>query len=694
MQRRVQQTHRHGQARHRGEDAFEIAALERQQLLQSAFELVLDLGVLFLDGLPGRVVFGGGKLLQIGRIIIGRQDHLPHRPDAVAFKEHVLGARQTDALGAEIPGPLCIGRRVRVGANAQRPDLVAHLHEFAEVAAQRGRNRRQLAVHHLAAGAVETDPVALLQGHLADVQLLAGVVDVEVAHAGDAALAHAAGDHRRVAGHAAERRQNALRRVHPANVLRAGFSANQNHFLAVLSPGLGHLGGEDNLADRRARRSRQTLANDVPFGLRVKLRMQQLVQLIGCNAHHGVFLGNQTLVDHVHRDLHGRRRGPFAGTGLEDIELLLLDGELHILHVLVVLLQARHEPGQLRVGLGHHLVELAQLDRRADAGHDVFALGVHQKLAVELLLARAGVAREADARAAVVAHVAEDHGLHVDGGAQQPLDVVQFAIADGARAVPRAEHRVDRMGQLDLSVLREHLADMVLVDLLVCFDHAVQLLGVEVAVQLHARPLLGLVDLLFEVVVVAAHHDVAEHVDEPTIDIVGETGVAGLLDNAFHHPIVQTEVQNRVHHAGHGRGGAASHADQQRTVRIAHLHPHGLFELGQVGVHLFVQPLGPFAFGLVVLAADLRRDGKARRDRNAQVGHLGQVGAFAPQELFHLGIAFRLPVAEEVHPFFCHACFLLLARVISARALLFRIGSANFTVARPRQRDRDFLPGR
>jgi hypothetical protein len=53
--------------------------------------------------------------------------------------------------------------------------------------------------------------------------------------------------------------------------------------------------------------------------------------------------------------------------------------------------------------------QLVDLLRGADAGHDVFALGVHQELAEQLLFAGGGVARERDAGAGGVAHVAEDH---------------------------------------------------------------------------------------------------------------------------------------------------------------------------------------------------------------------------------------------------------------------------------------------
>ena len=49
------------------------------------------------------------------------------------------------------------------------------------------------------------------------------------ARADDAGASHAARDHRRVAGLAADRGQNALGDVHAVNVVRRGFLAHQNH---------------------------------------------------------------------------------------------------------------------------------------------------------------------------------------------------------------------------------------------------------------------------------------------------------------------------------------------------------------------------------------------------------------------------------------------------------------------------------
>ena len=77
---------------HRLEDSFEVAALHRQQLGQRAPP----------SGL------------------VARDDHLAHRVDAVALEEHVLGATEPDALGAEAARDARIVRRVGVGAHLSR----------------------------------------------------------------------------------------------------------------------------------------------------------------------------------------------------------------------------------------------------------------------------------------------------------------------------------------------------------------------------------------------------------------------------------------------------------------------------------------------------------------------------------------------------------------------------------------------
>jgi hypothetical protein len=90
MQRRIQEADGDRVALHRPEDGLEVAALHGEKLGQRT--------------LSPRDVLG--------------DDHLPHGEEPVAGKEHVLGAAQADALGAEVAPTVGVGRRVGVHPNA------------------------------------------------------------------------------------------------------------------------------------------------------------------------------------------------------------------------------------------------------------------------------------------------------------------------------------------------------------------------------------------------------------------------------------------------------------------------------------------------------------------------------------------------------------------------------------------------
>ena len=91
----------------------------------------------------------------------GREDHLAHHGQALGGHEHVLGAAQPDALGAELARPARVLGRVGVGAHAQAPALVGPGRDGGEVLAELGRHERQRAQHERARRAVDRDHVAL-----------------------------------------------------------------------------------------------------------------------------------------------------------------------------------------------------------------------------------------------------------------------------------------------------------------------------------------------------------------------------------------------------------------------------------------------------------------------------------------------------------------------------------------------------
>ena len=166
-------------------------------------------------------------------------------------------------------------------------------------------------------------------------------------------------------------------------------------------------------------------------------------------------LGDDALVDHVGRDLHRGRRRPLGAARLEHVQPAALDRELEVLDVAVVALEPLGDLLELGVDLGQVVAHLADRLGRPDAGHDVLALGVREVLAEERLLAGVRVAREGDAGARVVAHVAEDHRHDVDRRAQVVGDLLVVAVVAGALAEPGGEDGLDREVELVERVARE-----------------------------------------------------------------------------------------------------------------------------------------------------------------------------------------------------------------------------------------------
>ena len=271
----------------------------------------------------------------------------------------------------------------------------------------------------------------------------------------------------------------------------------------------------------------------------------------------------------------------------------------------------------------------------ADAGHHVLALRVDEEVAVGALGARGGVAREPDAGPRVVVAVAEDHRLHVDGGAEIVRDVLALAVRDGTGTVPAAEHGLDGAAQLLHRLLGEGLAGVALHDLLVGVDQVAQQLDGDLGVRRRPGELLGRLEERVELLTGQLEDDAPVHGDEAPVGVEGEALVAGLLGQPLDRFVVEAQVEDRVHHAGHGELGARAHRDEQRVGGVADGLAHGLLEPGPGGGHLRVEALGPAARHVV--AAGVGRDGEPRGHGELEYRrHLGQVGALAAQEVLEL----------------------------------------------------------
>ena len=418
--------------------------------------------------------------------------------------------------------------------------------------------------------------------------------------------------------------------------------------------------GDD--AGRRARRGRQAARQHRARGIGIEPRVQELVERGRVDATHRGGPVDQPLVRHLDGDAHTGRGGAFAGAGLQHPELAALHRELDVLHVAVVVLEAADDVDQLAVDLGHRLFHRRlgravgllggqrQRLRRADAGDDVLALRIDQEFAEYRVLAGRRVAREGDTGGAVVAHVAEHHGLHVDRGAPAFRNVVQAAVSDRAFVHPRAEHRADGALQLVANVLGEGLVGPSRDQVLEALDQRAPVVGFELGIERHAAAVLVRLDQVLEFVVRDAEHDVAVHLDEAAVAVVGEARVAALAGQALDGVVVEAEVEDGVHHAGHRGAAARTHRDQERLVGVAEARADDRLDAAERLGDLVVEVVRHGVVVGVIGGAHLGGDGEAGRHRQAEVRHLGQPRALAAQQLAHRRAALGRAVAETVHP--------------------------------------------
>ena len=631
MQRRIEEADGDGIAAQRLVQFFEVGLLHRLDLGESRFAL--------FDGVGA--------------------DHLAERGDPCRIEEHVLGTAKADALRAERGSLFRILRGIRVGADRHCLVLVGQFHDAPEIAAVRiGGNGRDQAVIDGARGAVQRNAVALFEHFAREGELLVLLVHLDVAAAGDAAGTHAARDDRRMRRLSAADGEDALRILHAFDVLRRGLEADENDLFAFLALFDCIFRREDDGTRGSAGRGRDALADDVFFvrfleSLGIELRVQQHVKRLRVDLHERFLLGDHALVDEVARDLDRGGGGTFAVTRLQHVEFFVFDGELHILHVAVMIFEDLADILELFIHIGEYVCHLGDGHRGTDARDDVLALCVGEEFAHQALFAGGGVTRERDARAAVVAHVAERHHLDVDGRAPTVRDVVIHAVDVRTGVVPRTEDRFDRAEELFLRVGREVGADLLFIFGLELVGEFFEVVRRQFDVLCDALLFLHLVDELFKIFFADFHDDVGIHLDETAIAVPRPAGIAGFCRDGLDHFFVETEVEDGVHHAGHGSARARTDGDEQGVLFIAELLAADVLHLVDILHDLRLDGRIDLPAVLIVLRACFRGDREALRHGKTDVGHLCKVRALAAEEFAHLCIAFR----EKVAIFFCHKRF-------------------------------------
>ena len=242
--------------------------------------------------------------------------------------------------------------------------------------------------------------------------------------------------------------EHPTRRSYPLDIVGAGLRPDEDY----ASRGLGNRYGFKRIEHYPARdgswRSIEAPGDGlVTFG-ELNSVVKQRPDIVGCDAQKGLVLGEQAVFYHVNGNLDRGLAAAFAGAGLEHEELARLHRELHVLHVVEVVLQVPGEVLQLIVDLGHLVLQGIDTLRSPDTRHQVLALGHGQVLAEKAPGPGARVPAEDHTCAGHFIPVAHDHRLDDGRCADVRRNVVEASVFVGPRVVPGPEHGLQAINHL------------------------------------------------------------------------------------------------------------------------------------------------------------------------------------------------------------------------------------------------------
>jgi len=223
-------------------------------------------------------------------------------------------------------------------------------------------------------------------------------------------------------------------------------------------------------------------------------------------------------------------------------------------------------------------------------------------------------------------------------------------------AIPTIEHRLGRHSQLLLGIRGKLDARVPTDDLFELTDDGAKVIAGQVRIGPDAAPVAVAGEHVFERLVTHAEDNGSKHLNETPVGVEREVLVSGQLDHALGDLVVEADVKDGVHHAGHRelRAGAARY--QERVRRIPEFFPGLFFHRPERRQSLLPEPLRKLSAGSEVAVAGLGRDREPRRNRNPQPIHLAEVRPLAAKKATYaipvaIDRSFRfVELIERVHP--------------------------------------------
>ena len=134
--------------------------------------------------------------------------------------------------------------------------------------------------------------------------------------------------------------------------------------------------------------------------------------------------------------------------------------------------------------------------------------------------------------------------------------------------------------------------------------------------------------------------------------------VTGLLDQSLSYLVIQTEVEDGIHHTRHRCACTWAYWYEEWILYRTELAVHQCLSMSHSSHHFVLKKFFDFFLThFIIFITSVCCNGETWRNRYTNQVHFGKVRAFTTKYFSHLGIAFCFSVSECINSFFVHNCY-------------------------------------
>ncbi len=206
---------------------------------------------------------------------------------------------------------------------------------------------------------------------------------------------------------------------------------------------------------------------------------------------------------------------------------------------------------EFSINFWHIFFQLRDWLRCTNTSNNVFALCVDEVFTKHSFVTSCSISCESNTSTRCITHVTKYHHLDVYCCTPFIRNVIHSSVNECTMVVPASEHSHCGFQHLLFWILREVNALIFFVKCFEDFGNFFQLFARKICIYFDTTSFFVFIEFSFEFGFGNTDNYVREHHDETSVGIVCKSHVACFFSQTFNGNIVQTKVQNCIHHTRH-----------------------------------------------------------------------------------------------------------------------------------------------